>query len=74
MQASSERIDPRAYYALAMLVLVYTLNFIDRQIVSILLPSIQEELLISDQQAGLLGGCVFCNLLLHPGHSNRHSG
>ena len=59
MQASSERIDPRAYYALAMLVLVYTLNFIDRQIISILLPSIQEELLISDQQAGLLAGAFF---------------
>ena len=56
---TGERVDPRAYYALAMLVIVYTLNFIDRQIISILLPSIQAELQFSDQQAGLLAGAFF---------------
>lgn len=59
MAETSQRVDPRAYYALAMLVIVYTLNFIDRQIISILLPSIQAELTITDQQAGLLAGAFF---------------
>ncbi|MEO1419470.1 MAG: MFS transporter [Pseudomonadota bacterium] len=59
MSQESGRIDPRAYYALGILTVVYTLNFIDRQIISILLPSIQEELVISDKQAGLLAGAFF---------------
>ena len=59
MADNGQRVDPRAYYALAMLVVVYTLNFIDRQIISILLPSIQAELDIADWQGGLLAGAFF---------------
>ncbi|MEL7310092.1 MAG: MFS transporter [Pseudomonadota bacterium] len=59
MAQDSGRVDPRAYYALGILTVVYTLNFIDRQIISILLPSIQDELLISDAQAGYLAGTFF---------------
>lgn len=44
---------------LAMLVLVYTLNFVDRQIIGILAGSIKEELNLSDTQLGLMGGLAF---------------
>lgn len=42
-----------------LLMLVYTLNFMDRQVVSVLLPSIQKEFQISDTLAGLLHGTAF---------------
>ena len=44
---------------LAMLVLVYTFNFIDRQIVGILAVPIKAELGLSDTQLGLMGGLAF---------------
>ncbi|MEO1203600.1 MAG: MFS transporter [Pseudomonadota bacterium] len=47
------------HYALGILVVVYTFNFIDRQILSILLPSIKAEMLVSDMLLGLLAGGVF---------------
>ncbi len=39
--------------------LVYTVNFIDRQILSILLESIKQDLGVSDQMLGLLTGFAF---------------
>jgi MFS family permease len=47
------------YAVLAMLLLVYTFNFLDRQILSILAPSIQKELGLGDAQLGLMGGIAF---------------
>ncbi len=47
------------YYVLFMLIVVYTVNFIDRQIVGILAPAIKAELSLSDTQLGLLGGLAF---------------
>src|SRR5512137_2410488 len=44
---------------LAMLVLVYTFNFIDRQIVGILAVPIKKELGLTDTQLGLMGGLAF---------------
>ena len=44
---------------LALLVVVYTLNFLDRQIVGILATPIKAELHLSDTQLGLLGGPAF---------------
>lgn len=44
---------------LAMLLLVYVVNMIDRHLVSILTVPIQRELLLSDTQIGLLGGFAF---------------
>jgi len=41
---------------LAMLVLVYTFNFIDRQIVGILAVPIKADLGLTDTQLGLMGG------------------
>ncbi|MBX3482598.1 MFS transporter [Phenylobacterium sp.] len=46
-------------YALVVLLLVYTVNFLDRQIVSILAEPIKNELSISDTQLGLLTGLAF---------------
>ena len=44
-------------YALGVLVVVYTFNFIDRQILSILLEPIKSELGLSDSALGLLTLC-----------------
>lgn len=46
-------------YALSVLVVVYTFNFIDRQILSILLEPIKQDLGLSDTQLGLLTGFAF---------------
>jgi len=48
-----------AWYALAVLVLVYVLNFIDRQLLTILAPEIKHDLGISDAQFGFLYGTAF---------------
>jgi predicted MFS family arabinose efflux permease len=47
------------YYALGLLTLVYSFNFIDRQLLSILQEAIKAELLLSDSQLGLLTGFAF---------------
>ncbi|MEQ8860238.1 MAG: MFS transporter [Pseudomonadales bacterium] len=46
-------------YALGVLVVVYTFNFIDRQILSILIEPIKADLGLSDGQLGLLAGFAF---------------
>ena len=46
-------------YALGILVVVYTFNFIDRQILSILLESIKTDLGVSDTSLGFLTGFAF---------------
>jgi MFS family permease len=46
-------------YVLFMLVLVYTFNFLDRQIIGILSIPIQKELGLSDAQLGLMRGLSF---------------
>lgn len=46
-------------YALGLLVVVYVLNFIDRQILTILAKPIADELQFSDSQLGLLTGPAF---------------
>lgn len=46
-------------YALALLTVVYSFNFIDRQLLAILQESIKLELDLSDQQLGLLTGFAF---------------
>ncbi len=51
--------DATRRYVLGVLVVVYTFNFIDRQILSILLEPIKLELGLSDTQMGLLTGFAF---------------
>ena len=46
-------------YALGVLVVVYTFNFIDRQILSILLGPIKQDLGLSDSALGMLTGFAF---------------
>ncbi|GIU67922.1 spinster family MFS transporter [Candidatus Phycosocius spiralis] len=46
-------------YALWVLLVIYTLNFVDRQIVAILAEPIKQSLGLSDKQLGLLGGLAF---------------
>ena len=47
------------YYALGLLTVVYSFNFIDRQLLSILQESIKADLSLSDSQLGLLTGFAF---------------
>jgi len=49
-------------FALAMLLIVYTFNFLDRQVMAILAAPIKAELGLSDAQLGMLGGLAFAIL------------
>lgn len=57
--APTARPGARAWAVLAILCFVYVLNFLDRQLLSILAKPIQDELGISDGQLGLIGGLYF---------------
>ena len=46
-------------YALGLLTVVYVFNFVDRQILSILLQPIKEDLQLSDTALGFLTGIAF---------------
>lgn len=63
MQKNGSRDDGRLVtnrtYVLFILIVVYTFNFIDRQIVGILAVPIKADLGLSDSQLGLMGGLAF---------------
>ena len=64
MQATSSGISSRVTsaarrYTLVVLAVVYMFNFVDRQILAILLPAIRDEFLVSDTILGLLVGTAF---------------
>jgi predicted MFS family arabinose efflux permease len=61
MSASREDAGPlpRAAIVLGMLWFLYVLNFLDRQLLSILAKPIQDALHVSDSQLGLIGGLYF---------------
>lgn len=48
-----------AWYALALLMFVYVMNFLDRQIIYILFPAIKQDMQFSDLQLSLLGTSAF---------------
>lgn len=50
------------YYVLAVLVLIYTLNFLDRQIIGILAAPLKTHFQLTDEQFGLLGGIAFASV------------
>lgn len=56
-----DKLRSRSYrrYVLAVLVIVYIFNFLDRQIVTILAEPIKNELGLSDTQIGLMTGLAF---------------
>jgi len=64
-QAASSAINPRAaygwrsHYTLIILLAVYTMSFIDRQIMGILMEPIKREFQVSDTAMGLLSGLTF---------------
>lgn len=47
------------YYVLGVLMMVYALNFIDRQLITILAPDLKRDLGISDSDFGFLYGTAF---------------
>ena len=51
--------DTRSWGFLAVLCFVYALNFLDRQLLSILAKPIQDSLHVTDGQLGLIGGLYF---------------
>lgn len=53
------RVGRYAWYALFVLMLVYVVNFIDRQIISILAEDIKRDLKLDDAQVGFLYGTAF---------------
>src|SRR6187431_2089171 len=59
MQTAGSRNERYVWVVLALLCLVYVLNFLDRQLLSILAKPIQDELGLSDGQLGRLGGLYF---------------
>lgn len=59
-QPGTEHQAPRyAWYVLAILFAVYVLNFVDRQIISILAEDIKRDLGLRDEDLGLLYGTAF---------------
>ena len=61
MAGSGSESTPRGR-VLAILLLAYIFNFLDRQILSILQIPIQAELGLTDEQLGLMGGIAFALL------------
>ena len=47
------------WFALLTLTLIYVVNYIDRQIMAILVEPIKAEFVLTDTQMGLLTGFVF---------------
>jgi predicted MFS family arabinose efflux permease len=56
---SASRPDTRAWFVLGILCFVYVINFLDRQLLSILAKPIQDELGVTDGQLGRIGGLYF---------------
>ncbi len=55
----TQKATPYAWYGLSVLVIVYMLNFIDRNILSILAEEIKADLGVSDAEMGFLYGTAF---------------
>jgi predicted MFS family arabinose efflux permease len=58
-QTKEKMFSGKRGYVLFMLVVVYTFNFMDRQIIGILAVPIKADLGLSDSQLGLMGGLAF---------------
>ncbi len=59
LSSSGASSDSYRWYALALLTTVYVVNFVDRQILSILLPDIKQAFDVSDTALGFLAGISF---------------
>ena len=49
----------RSAYTLAVLTLIYTFNYVDRQILALVLPLLKKDLHLSDTSLGLISGFAF---------------
>ena len=58
-QASAAGPSRRRYYVLALLTIIYALNFLDRTIFNVLIEPIKKEFFLSDTTMGLLAGFGF---------------
>jgi len=56
---NSRRPEPSASLVLALLLIAYIFNFLDRQILGILAQPIKADLNLSDTQFGAIGGLAF---------------
>ena len=59
LETSKPKSYTNKYYALVLLTIVYTFNFVDRQLLAILQETIKADLQLSDSQLGLLTGVAF---------------
>ncbi|HAW37516.1 MAG TPA: MFS transporter, partial [Erythrobacter sp.] len=57
--SGTDKVPAYSWYALSVLVLIYVLNFIDRQILSILANDIKADLGVEDDYLGFLYGTAF---------------
>lgn len=57
--AASDRVAPGAWYALAIIVLIYSCHFLDRAVISLVAEPLRKEFGLSDSQLGLLTGFAF---------------
>ena len=57
--AERQQASAYSYFVAIFLSLVYTLNFLDRQVIATLAPDIQKELHLTNTQMGNLGGLYF---------------
>jgi MFS family permease len=57
--ASASTVSHARYYTLALLTLIYALNFLDRSIFNVLIEPIKKEFQLSDTMLGLLAGFGF---------------
>lgn len=56
---ADEHIPARSWYALLILTLIYSIHFLDRTMISIIVEPVRKEFLLSDSQIGLLTGLAY---------------
>lgn len=56
---TEKQADAYSWYALGLLMFVYVMNFLDRQIIYLLFPLIKKEMVFSDTQLTFLGATAF---------------
>ncbi|MBU2510840.1 MFS transporter [bacterium] len=56
---ASQLTKKQAVYGLTILALINSVNYMDRNVVTILFPLIKKDLLLTDTQLGLIGGLAF---------------
>src|SRR5690348_17957462 len=55
----TEKSSTAAYYAVAMLTVIYSLNFLDRTVITILIDPIKRDYHLSDKMMGFISGFGF---------------